>query len=133
MGLAPKELWTLSHRRLDDMEDKGLLTTKVPRALEIKSKLFGYELPDLLLIFFNLAITNLVFGGTSLRYPLVWGTTLGLALLLYFAKRGRPDNFIQHFGEFLIRPAYYAAGATDRFAKKFNRSKKYASKESKGI
>jgi hypothetical protein len=112
------------------MEDRGLLTTKVPRALEIKSKLFGYELPDLLLIFFNLAITNLVFGGTNLRYPLVWGTTLGLALLLYFAKRGKPDSFIQHYGEFLIRPAYYAAGATDKIAKKFNRRRKNDSKKS---
>jgi hypothetical protein len=52
------------------MEDEGLITTRVPRALEMKSKLFGYELPDLLLIFFNLAITNLIFGGTSFRYPL---------------------------------------------------------------
>ena len=51
--------------------EEGLITTRVPRALEMKSKLFGYELPDLLLIFFNLAITNMVFGGTTLRYPLV--------------------------------------------------------------
>lgn len=101
------------------MENEGLLTTGVPRALEMKSKLFGYELPDLLLIFFNLAITNLVFGGTGLRYPLVWGTTLAWALFLYFAKRGRPDNYIQHLGEFLIRPAYYAAGGRDRIARKF--------------
>jgi hypothetical protein len=113
------------------LDEQGLLTTKVPRALEIKSKLFGFELPDLLLIFFNLAITNLIFGGTNLRYPLVWGTTLSLALVLYFAKRGRPDSFIQHLGEFLIRPAYYAAGASDRIAKKFNGRQKHASTQSK--
>lgn len=101
------------------MENEGLITTIVPRALEMKSKLFGYELPDLLLIFFNLAITNLVFGGTTLRYPLVWGTTLTLALFLYFAKKGRPDNYIQHLGEFLIRPAYFAAGRVDRHYRKF--------------
>ena len=101
------------------MEDEGLITTRVPRALEMKSKLFGYELPDLLLIFFNLAITNLIFGGTSFRYPLVWGTTLTLALFLYFAKKGRPDNYIQHLGEYLIRPAYYAAGRSDRLYQKF--------------
>ena len=111
------------------MDDEGLLTTRVPRALEMKSKLFGYELPDLLLIFFNLAITNLIFGGTNLRYPLVWGTTLGWALLLYFAKRGRPDGYIQHLGEFLVRPAYYAAGSTDRLARKFKRRINETSKE----
>lgn len=102
-------------------KDEGLITTRVPRALEMKSKLFGYELPDLLLIFFNLGITNLIFGGTSLRYVLVWGTTLSLALFLFFAKRGRPDNYIQHLGEFLIRPAYFAAGGIDRLYRKFKR------------
>lgn len=101
------------------METEGLLTTKVPRALDMKSKLFGYELPDLLLIFFNLALTNLIFGATSLRYLLVWGTTLSLALFLFFVKRGRPDSYIQHLGEFLIRPAYFAAGRVDHFYKKF--------------
>ena len=101
------------------MEDEGLITTRVPRALEMKSKLFGYELPDLLLIFFNLAITNLVFGSTSFRYVLVWGTTLSLALFLYFAKRGRPDNYVQHLGEFLIGSSYFAAGGVDRLYRKF--------------
>ena len=105
------------------MEEQGLLTTRVPRALEMKSKLFGFELPDLLLIFFNLAVTNLVFGGTSFRYPLVWGTTLGLALFLFLAKRGRPDNYLQHLGEFLSRPAYRAAGAADRQYRRFKRIK----------
>lgn len=95
------------------MEDTELLTTKVPRALEMKSKLFGYELPDLLVIFFNLAITNLIFGSTSFRYPLVWGTTLSLALFLYFAKRGKPENYLQHLGEYLASPTYRAAGSPD--------------------
>lgn len=103
--------------------DEGLQTTKVPRALEMKSKLFGYELPDLLLIFFNLAITNLVFGTTSFRYPLVWGTTLGLALFLYFAKRGKPDNYIQHLGEYISQPAYRSAGCVDRIYRKFKKRK----------
>lgn len=111
------------------MEDEGLITTSVPRALEMKSKLFGYELPDLLLIFFNLAITNLIFGGTSFRYPLVWGTTITLALFLYFAKRGRPDNYIQHLGEYLVRPAYFAAGKSDRHYRKFKGKVKNVSKE----
>lgn len=101
------------------MEEQGLLTTRVPRALEMKSKLFGFELPDLLLIFFTLAVTNLIFGGTSFRYPLVWGATLGLASFLFLAKRGRPDNYLQHLGEYLARPAYRAAGAADRQYRRF--------------
>ena len=96
------------------MEDEGLLTTRVPRALEMKTKLFGFELPDLLLIFMNLAITNLVFGTTSFRYPLVWGTTLILASFLFFTKRGRPDGYLQHYGELIAQPSYKFAGRPDQ-------------------
>jgi hypothetical protein len=94
--------------------DNELLTSRVPRALEMKSKLFGYELSDLLLIFMNLAITNLVFGATNVRYLMVWGTTLTLALFLFFAKRGCPDNYLQHLIEHYVRPAYFAAGRNDK-------------------
>jgi len=106
------------------MEEQGLLTSKVPRALEMKSKLFGFELPDLLFIFMNLAVTNLVFGTTRFRYPLVWGTTLGMALFLFFVKRGRPDAYLQHLGEFIAAPSYWAAGAADRKYKKFRKGGK---------
>lgn len=105
------------------MESNGLLTTKVPRALEMKTKLFGFELPDLLLIFMNLAITNLVFGTTSFRYSLVWGTTLTLALFLFFTKRGRPDNYLQHYGEFITQPAHKEAGCADTRHRKFQKGR----------
>lgn len=111
------------------MEEKGLLVSKVPRALEMKSKLFGFELPDLLLIFFNLAITNLIFGSTSFRYVMVWGTTLSIALFLYFAKKGRPDNYLQHLGEYITKPSYFAAGSVDRIYRKFNKRKQNASEK----
>lgn len=103
------------------MENQGLLTTKVARALEMKTKLFGFELPDLLLIFMNLAVTNLVFGSTSYRYPLVWGTTLILASFLFFSKRGKPDNYLQHLGEVIAQPSYKAAGQVDRRYRKFRK------------
>lgn len=102
-------------------EESDLLTTRVPRALEMKSKLFGYELPDLLVIFFTLAATNFVFGATRFRYPLVWGTTLSLALFLHFAKRGKPDRYLQHLGEFVMTPGYRAAGKPDLTFKTFQR------------
>lgn len=103
------------------MEDEGLITSRVPRALEMKSKLFGYELPDLLLIFMNLAVTNLVFGASSFRYLLVWGTTLSLALFLFFAKRGRPDNYLQHLIEHYVKPVYFAAGRLDSKYRRFKK------------
>lgn len=105
------------------MSESGLESTRVPRALEMKSKLFGFELPDLLLIFFTLAFTNFIFGSTSFRYPLVWGTTLSLALFLFFAKRGKPDNYLQHFGEYIASPSYFAGGAPDKSYKRMNKEK----------
>lgn len=103
------------------MNEPGLETSKVPRALEMKSKLFGFELPDLLLIFFTLAFTNFIFGSTSFRYPLVWGTTLSLALFLFFAKKGKPDNYLQHLGEFVASPTYFAAGMPDKLYQRMNK------------
>lgn len=103
------------------MNESGLETTRVPRALEMKSKLFGFELPDLLLIFFTLALTNFIFGSTTFRYPLVWGTTLSLALFLFFAKRGKPDSYLQHLGEYLASPSYFAGGAPDTSYKRLRK------------
>jgi hypothetical protein len=95
------------------MDDDHLLTTKVPRALEAKTKLFGLELTDVLIIFANLSVTNLVFGATAFRVPIVWGSTLILGALLFFIKRGKPDGFLAHYGEYLAAPEYRAAGAPD--------------------
>jgi len=91
----------------------SLLVSKVPRALDIKTKLFGFELGDLLLIFLYLALSNLLFGTTNLKFPLVWLGTLALALGLYFLKRGKPDQYLQHLGEFHLTHAIFTAGAPD--------------------
>lgn len=104
--------------------EQEILTTSVPRALEMKSKLFGFELGDILLIFFNLAATNLIFGSTSFRYPLVWGSTLILALVVFFLKRGKPDNYLQHLGEFWTRPGHRSAGVPDLTHRPFQGRKK---------
>ncbi len=90
-----------------------ILHSKVPRSLEKKARIFGFELGDLLLIFLYLALSNLIFGQTKLKPLLVWGGTLGLAGVIYFVKRGRPDGFIQHYGEFLTKPSVYSAAMPD--------------------
>lgn len=98
---------------MSESENNELLVSSVARALDSKSKLFGFELPDLLLIFANLTLTNLIFGQTAFKIPLVWGTTLLMAGILFFAKRGRPESYLQHLGEFLLRPSHFAAGSPD--------------------
>ena len=91
----------------------SLLTSKVPRALETKTKLFGFELSDLLVIFLYLSISNLIFGGTKLKFPLVWFGTVAIAATLYFLKRGKPDNYLQHLGEYYNSPSVFTAAAKD--------------------
>jgi hypothetical protein len=92
----------------------SLMTSKVPRSLEIKTKLFGFELGDLVIVFFYLAASNLVFGQTSLKLVMVWIGTLVLASALYFTKRGKPDNHLKHLGEYWRAPGILSAGAPDK-------------------
>ncbi len=97
-----------------------LLSSRVPRSLETKTRLFGFEIGDLLLVFVNLSVLNLVFGGSSLRYPIVWGSTAFLLALIYFVKRGRPDNFIQHSVEHYTRAPVLFANLPDEKATLFS-------------
>lgn len=90
-----------------------LLSSKVPRSLEKKTRLFGFELADLLLIFLYLACTNLVFGQTKLKPLLVWGGTTAIAATLYFVKRGKPDGYLQHYGEFMTAPSVLSPSMPD--------------------
>jgi hypothetical protein len=96
-----------------------LFISKVPRALDLKNKLFGFELGDLLLIFLNLSLSNMLFGASEYRYSLVWGTTLAIAFAIYFAKRGRPDGFIQHWFQYHLSQTYFFAGRSDFSFKEF--------------
>ncbi|MBI4925850.1 MAG: hypothetical protein HY843_08000 [Bdellovibrio sp.] len=91
----------------------NLLLSKVPRALETKTKLFGIELSDLLLIFIYLSVSNLIFGATRLKFPIVWLGTFALFFVMYFLKRGKPENYLQHLGEFYTSPGVLSAGADD--------------------
>jgi len=90
-----------------------LFRSRVPRSLEKKAKIFGFELGDLLLIFLYLATSNLVFGTTKLKPIIVWGGTLAIAGIIYFVKRGKPDGYLQHYGEFLTGPSVYSSSQPD--------------------
>ncbi len=102
------------------MEDSSILSTPVPRTLEGKSKIFGLELSDVLILFSNLSIQNLIFGSTSFKIPMVWGTTLLIGFILFFVKRGKPDGYLQHLGEYMAAPSVRYAGLNDRKYKQFH-------------
>lgn len=91
----------------------SLLVSKVPRSLEAKTRLFGFELGDLLLVFLYLAFSNLIFGSTRLKFPIVWLGTFAIAGILFFAKKNKPENHLQHWGEFQRMPGIISAGKPD--------------------
>lgn len=91
----------------------SLIVTKVPRALDNRLKLFGFELADLLLIFLYLSLSNLFFGPTRLKFPIVWLGTLALSCTLYFMKKGKPEGYLQHLLQFKTRPSIYVGGGAD--------------------
>ena len=110
--------------------ENPLLISTVPRNLETKSKLFGFELADVLVLFLNLSIQNLLFGQTPLKIPLVWGTTLTIGLVLFFVKRGKPENYLGHLLQYHFSPTVRFAGLNDRHYRKFSSFKNGGSNES---
>lgn len=103
------------------MNENPLLTSSVPRSLEAKSKIFGFELSDILILFLNLSLQNLIFGSTQFKFLMVWGSTLSIAFVLFFIKRGKPDGYLQHYGEYIMSPTIKYAGINDRFFQKFTK------------
>lgn len=103
------------------MSEINLLTSSVPRTLETKNKILGLELSDVLILLLNLSVQNLIFGSTSMKIPMVFGTSLGLFLILFFFKKGKPDQFLQHYFEHLISPTVFSANSTDNQYRKFNK------------
>ena len=86
-----------------------LETKPVSQCLEKKLKFFGFEMLDLLAISLTLSILNLLFGQSDLKVILVWMPPLLLALILYFGKKGKPDNYMLHWLRFQMRPGSYSA------------------------
>ena len=98
---------------------EALLTSTVPRTLDAKAKVLGFELPDVILLLLNLSIQNLVFGSTSLKIPMVFGTSISLAFVLFFFKRGKPDLFLQHYFEYILSPTVLSANSSDEVYRPF--------------
>lgn len=82
----------------------ALKVTPVSQCLEKKLQVMGFEIPDLLFVFFLLSILNFLFGTTSGKLFLVWLPTLAVALTIRIGKRGKPDNYLLHLGKFWMRP-----------------------------
>jgi hypothetical protein len=87
-----------------------LNSSVVHRNLDAKLKIFGFELYDLLAILLIAAIMNLVFGRTSLSFLMVFLVPGFLAVILYFGKRNKPDQFLVHLVRYYLAPGVYSPG-----------------------
>jgi len=101
--------------------EETLLTSTVPRSLDTKSKILGLELSDVLILLLNLSVENLIFGSTEAKIPMVFGTSLLLGGLLFFVKRGKPDQYLQHFAEHLVSPTVLSANTVDEEYRPFSK------------
>jgi len=87
----------------------SLRTEPTSQSLDKKLLILGFEVPDVLVIFLMLSILNFVFGQTNYKFMLVWIPVILLAIVLRIGKRGKPDNYLIHFGKFHTSTKYISA------------------------
>ena len=83
--------------------------TAVSKCLDKKLRIGGFEIPDLLILFLTVSVLNFVFGQTDVKLLLVWMPSVALAALLYFGKKGKPDNYLVHWMRFQFRSGVFRA------------------------
>lgn len=87
-----------------------LRTSTVHRNLDAKLKVVGMEAHDLLFVLLFASVMNLIFGKTGLAIYLVFLLPSLMAVVLFFAKRNKPDRFLPHLLRYHLQPGFYSAG-----------------------
>jgi len=90
---------------------EALRTSRVHRKLDSRLKILGLEIMDLLAVMGLAATNNLFLGRTSFAPVFVILMPLSLAVVLYFVKRNKPENYLLHLLKYLSSPGFYSAGA----------------------
>ena len=98
-----------------------LRVSRIYRKIDTKWKIGGLELPDLFLVLILAATMNLFFGRTFLAVPMVFVVPSLLALIFYFGKRDKPEDFLIHFIRYYLTPGFYSAGKESSFEGKMRR------------
>lgn len=101
----------------------SLRVSKINQCLEKKLKILGFEVPDVLALFFVVSVLNFVTGPLNMRLVTVWIPAIVLACVLWIGKRGKADGYLVHLLRFHLLPkrlsAFFDGGSSDR---KFLRS-----------
>lgn len=94
----------------------------VHRNLDAKLKIVGFEVHDLLFVLVTASVMNLVFGRTRIALYLVFLLPALMALVLFFVKRNKPEQFLVHFMRYHMNPGFFSAGARPMKAEQMNTS-----------
>ncbi len=87
----------------------ALETSEVYRCLEKKTRVFGFEIVDLFVVFSCLAFLNFLMRGLPYKFFLTWGPTAALALGLRLGKVGKPENYLAHLLRAKLSPPIFSA------------------------
>ncbi len=93
----------------------NLQITSVPKCLDQKLSLLGFEVLDVIAIFLMLSVLNLVFGSTNFKLCLVWLPTLIFTLVLRIGKYGKPENYLIHWLRYQFTNGYLTAFNVDLY------------------
>ena len=88
-----------------------LQSSTVYHNIGIKIKFMGMEACDLLAVLVFSSVMDLLFGHTTIRLWLVLILPLTMAIVLFIAKRNKPEHFLIHLIRFYCNPQKYSAGA----------------------
>ena len=95
----------------DGVLSMELNSSKVHRNLDVKLKMMGMEVQELVFVLLFASIMNLCFGGTRLSLYLVFVCPSVAALVLILGKRGKPDRFLVHCLRYYLQAGHFVAGS----------------------
>ena len=88
----------------------NLDVSQVHQNLDAKFKIGSLEAFDLILSLVFSAVMNLFFSGTALEIPTVIVGPVVVMAILYFGKKGKPENHIVHFVRYYLDEGFFSSG-----------------------
>ncbi|MFP5519915.1 MAG: hypothetical protein ACLGGX_08425 [Bdellovibrionia bacterium] len=83
------------------------------RKLDARLKILGFEIMDLMAVFMLAAVSNLLLGQMPFAPVFIFLIPTILAVILYFAKRNKPEGYLVHLLRYISTPGLYSAGEID--------------------
>ena len=90
-----------------------LSSSPVHGNLDGKLKILGFEGQDLIFLMLLASILNLLFGASHFGAVMTFVPSSLLGCVLFFCKRGKPDDYLIHLIRYHTSPGFYSAAAEE--------------------